>query len=459
MREVKSYIGGISKAAAHGAIAVLAGLLLSTVSAQAADLGGNCCADLEERVAELEATTARKGNRRMSLTVSGQVSRSILYWNDGDDSGTYAGLDNHIQSTRFTFSGTAKIRTDLTAGFEFMTEIGFGARTSGVDQGSPDGSTTLVPGANGTTAWSADSLLAVRTANWWLEDKRWGRATVGRLNVGGPVGTIDLGGISTVATASPNLAGGSFMFKTEGGAFSNVRMATLVGPTYGGDRIEGVRYDSPTIGGFVAQATWGEDEVWSASLRYAGEFSGFRVAAGIGYQEQDVGQLDGAFALSAGPNTPIQNTSQATRDRSENEWSASLALMHVASGLFAQGHYAESEFFNGADATSWMIQGGITKNWFGMGNTSFYGEYGRGEDFSKAAVAGSSSEISFIGLGVVQQIDAAAMEVFLGWRRFSGERSGTLPAEVLVGGVSTQLTTNGDYEDIDLIHGGARIRF
>ncbi len=206
---------------------------------------------------------------------------------------TYAGLDNHVQSTRFVFSGSAKVRPDLTAGFEFMTEIGFGARTSGVDQGSPDGSTTLVTAANGTTAWSADSLLAVRTANWWLEEKRLGRVTVGRLNVGGPVGTIDLGGISTVASPSPNLVGGSFMFKTQDGIFSNVRMATIVGPTYGGDRIEGIRWDSPTLHGFVAQATWGEDEVWSASLRYAGEFGGFRVAAGIGYQEQDRQQLDG----------------------------------------------------------------------------------------------------------------------------------------------------------------------
>ena len=48
--------GGMTRAAAHGAIAVLAGLLFSTASAQAADLGGNCCADLEERIAELEAT-------------------------------------------------------------------------------------------------------------------------------------------------------------------------------------------------------------------------------------------------------------------------------------------------------------------------------------------------------------------------------------------------------------------
>ena len=48
-------------------------------SAKAADLGGDCCADLEERVAELEATTARKGNRKMSLTITGQVHRMVLW--------------------------------------------------------------------------------------------------------------------------------------------------------------------------------------------------------------------------------------------------------------------------------------------------------------------------------------------------------------------------------------------
>ncbi len=39
-----------------------------TFSSQGAS-AGNCCADLEERVAELEATTARKGNRKVSLTL------------------------------------------------------------------------------------------------------------------------------------------------------------------------------------------------------------------------------------------------------------------------------------------------------------------------------------------------------------------------------------------------------
>ena len=423
-------IGGLWKSTSCAALIASAGLFagVAVPSAKAADLGGDCCADLEERVAELEATTARKGNRRMSLTVSGQVTRSILYWNDGDRSGTYAGLDNHNQSTRFVFSGSAKISPSVTAGFEFMTEWSGGARTSTVDQNSPDG--------NGASLLATDGTLNVRTANWWLEDKALGRLTVGRVNVGGPVGTIDLGGISTVAHFSPGLVGAGFLV-------AGTRLGAVVGPTYGGDRIEGIRYDTANIGGFVGQATWGEDDVWSASLRYAGEFGGIRVAAGIGYQVQDPSatqliQLD----------TGARNI--------DNEWSGSLALMHTASGLFAQGHYAQSEFQNGEEAKFWMVQGGITKNWFGLGNTSLYGEYGEAQDYIKAGVAGTfagfpaaNSDVTFYGIGVVQQIDAAAMEVYLGWRRF----------EVDVGGVCPGACGGPGSDDLDLVHGGARIRF
>ena len=66
----------ISKAALP--FAIVAGLGMAP--AQAADLGGDCCADLEERIAELEATTVRKGNRVMSLKLSGHVNRAVLWW-------------------------------------------------------------------------------------------------------------------------------------------------------------------------------------------------------------------------------------------------------------------------------------------------------------------------------------------------------------------------------------------
>ena len=56
-------IGGLLKSSSKLALMAAAGILVGGVSmgsAKAADLGGDCCADLEERVAELEATTARK---------------------------------------------------------------------------------------------------------------------------------------------------------------------------------------------------------------------------------------------------------------------------------------------------------------------------------------------------------------------------------------------------------------
>ncbi len=65
-------IGGLTKTTSRLAIATAFAAFAST-GVMAADLGGNCCSDLEERVAELEATTARKGNRRVSLEVSGHV--------------------------------------------------------------------------------------------------------------------------------------------------------------------------------------------------------------------------------------------------------------------------------------------------------------------------------------------------------------------------------------------------
>jgi hypothetical protein len=46
-------------------------------SASAADLGGDCCADLEERVAELEATTVRKGNKKVKVELYGRLNRVV----------------------------------------------------------------------------------------------------------------------------------------------------------------------------------------------------------------------------------------------------------------------------------------------------------------------------------------------------------------------------------------------
>ena len=104
---------------------VAAGLLvggLSVGSASAADLGGNCCADLEERIAELEATTARKGNRKVSLTVSGWVAEQMMYWDDGFEKNPYiTGLGTTL-ATNVKFTGQATIAPGYYAGYVLHLE-------------------------------------------------------------------------------------------------------------------------------------------------------------------------------------------------------------------------------------------------------------------------------------------------------------------------------------------------
>ena len=143
---------------------------VSTV--QAADLGGDCCADLEERVAVLEATTARKGNRKVSLVVSGSVNTAIFAWDDGIDSDVYVGDDNsYTISNVLRFHGSAKINSEWTAGYKIAIDIlgdGSGGSILGFNQADDDNS--LLPGINHT-----ESYL-------YLENKRLGRLSWGFLS-------------------------------------------------------------------------------------------------------------------------------------------------------------------------------------------------------------------------------------------------------------------------------------
>ena len=79
-------IGGFQGPASRLVLAVIVGTVGAAVFVQkpvrAADLGGDCCADLEERVAELEATTARKGNKKVSVIIYGKMPiPSTTPWN------------------------------------------------------------------------------------------------------------------------------------------------------------------------------------------------------------------------------------------------------------------------------------------------------------------------------------------------------------------------------------------
>src|SRR5262245_57606683 len=156
-------IGGLLKSASSTALFAALGLIAlgaGAPAAKAADLGGDCCADLEERVAELEATTARKGNRKVSLTISGQVTTSVMAWDDGNTrtetggiiQGPGKGHDTYIVDnvaaggTYFSLTGDAKISPNLSAGFNITIALDTGGRSHQVSQVDDDGTNTVAGG-------------------------------------------------------------------------------------------------------------------------------------------------------------------------------------------------------------------------------------------------------------------------------------------------------------------------
>ncbi len=425
-------IGGLLKSTSVAALAA-AGIMMGGLAANAADLGGNCCADLEERVAELEATTARKGNRKVSLTVYGQINEVVLFFDDSLESNVYVASNNYSRS-RFGFRGEAKINADWSAGF--LLEIG-----SRQANNSGDLSATV---ANDPTG------LDVRHEALYVRSSTFGTVWLGHTSV-----AVD--GIADVClgctpdnTIERSLGFGSFQ-TVVGGAYTGVTIAGHTGGTNvasGRSRDNIIRYISPTIAGFVVSSDWGDDDAWSVALRYAGEFGAFRVAGGIGYEDHK--NVTGIVTATA---TPVDQES----------WGGSLSVQHTPTGLFIAGQYGsrQNDLITGVgeskDTDQWSVVGGIGAKWTSLGTSTWWARYGQydgpgggtyaataGGGLGGLTVAESSTDI--ISVGFNQTIDAAAMDLFVHYDHVSGDTRSTT-------GVSRS------FEDMHFVTMGAIIRF
>jgi hypothetical protein len=359
---------------------------------------------------------------------------------------------------------------------------------------------------NSSDSRNGDAVLRMRDVNVWIEHKTAGRLTLGRITNSGQNGLIDLGGTQVGVGSDPACTGGGLKFRRSGGvlgpSISDLSFG-CGGPI--GIRMEGIKYTSPAVMGFIFDASIGESlkvetstldqangtvtnlgRVMGANLKYAGEYGGVRIAAGVGAEWSKANEDDsknflttdavlgiGGSTANGGFGFPGTNLSADNR-----YYAGALSLMHVPSGLFAQGHYTKltvkaqnslitGGFDPGKDAHRWDIQAGIAKNWFGLGNTVVYGEYGKHDNFkfsgdlydcngtTTPGVGGGTcnslaaptnlkgDELKFWGIGFVQNIDAAATELYVDWRRYSAKD----PANAQ------------SLQDLDIVVGGARVKF
>ncbi len=386
-----------------------AAFCLAAIAAQAsaADLGGNCCADLEERIAELEATAARKGNRKVSLTISGYVAQTVTYWDDGGEANTYLYGLGPTQATHFKVAGQAAISPGWTAGYVMRIQS---------LQDNPFGSNQAQS--------SSDQGLSVQMSYWFVQSKDLGKVSVGKQAHAAKSAAMftDLSG-TQILSNYVLFDGAGFNIRRADGTLSGVTWGNLgfcysQARPWGGDCngivSNGVRYDSPSLGGFSVSASWAEDDFWEMAGRYAGEAAGFKLAAAVAYSENK-------SEFNQAPAAPF-----AVKD--SNYFQVGGYAQHLATGLFVHGIYGEED--NGdtilksgvtpLDSDHWYVKAGIRQKWLSLGNTIIWAEYTEYNDqLGPAALAAgvTGSTMEKIGGGIAQEIDAAAMTVWLKYRQ------------------------------------------
>ena len=408
-------------------IAAAAYVSVISAPANAADLGGGCCADLEERVAELEATTATKGNRVVSLKVSGSVGRALLVWDDGGESNAYV-VDGTFANSAFKFSGSAKISSDVTAGYAIQIDTRDSAAFA-VSQASSDNPAPV-------------SDIATRLNNVFVQSAKYGKISLGQNYSFNDAISYPLQLGKTYNTdGTPYVAG--FSVRETSGNLSNVTFGQLVGD--GPRRGNYLRYDTPSFNGFSGTALWGEDDTWDVAAKFLGNVGRFRLHAAIDYFNWDSGFLGAAGGL----------------DKFE-DIKTLVSIKDIPTGLFLTTWYTQRDYERfagnrlgavGADSgEALQFFAGIEKNFTGYGNTTIYGGYGQFQDMASTGLnfdgdgdLVTDADIDRITFGVVQSIDAAAMDIY-----------------GIVEHYSTDLETQAgvqDLEDFTAVLIGSRISF
>lgn len=447
---------------------VAAGLLaggLSAGSASAADLGGNCCADLEERIAELEATTARKGNRKVSLTVSGWVGEQVMYWDDGSEQNTYVtGLGSTLAS-HFKFTGQATISPGWSAGYVIHVEA-MDSDSLTLNQASQHNASAL--GANGAYA------VQLLQSYWFIKSDHLGKVGVGLQSSASDNAAILVDGSGSLVPANWVMFDyNGFLLRNSSGTISALNWQTVGGFCFGGGGAGGdcfgaprdsIRYDSPTFGGFSVSASWGEDDFWDVAARYSGEYNGFKLAVAAAYSQWSQDFFDGQVLVPS----PVGNGFvEVGDDRWIDYFQVGAYVEHVPTGLWLYGAYGHIDpdgvTFLGnarADGDTYYIKGGLRERWHPLGHTVLYAEYEKFDGANPDALVdlGVSSDSRLWGLGVVQEIDAAAMSLWVSYRNIDADIGGAGCASA-VNTALLGLDVGCSTDEFQYIKGGALINF
>ena len=444
-------------------------LVASTAGATADDT--SCCLDLEQRIAELESMAARRGNRTVSLQITGLVNNAVMAWDDGAERNAYV-VTNDNQRSRFSFVGKAAIDAIWEAGYAI--DIGLRAANSKLVNQLTDGDGIL------------RRQFDLRSSVWFLRNKRYGTMFLGTTFAA--TDRIANSNVTQTAMfdqyAAPENAGlGMFLRSARDGRLTrsllNWRRIIGAGGDQPGESQRGfslIKYVSPTWNGFTAAADWVTTDFWDVALRYRKEVAGFDIGAGIGYLKLTPGSRTRSVC-------PVASLAFIGEETACSQVRGSVSAKHLATGLFVNfgasstgdGIIDETTRYADTGVSDREIfysgQAGIERDWLSIGKTTIYADYYNynggastpllvrdGDPLNPTGVGDWSvwrSSVDIWGGGLAQGIDSAAMILYLSYKHVSGD----LTLRQLNGAVATGPIAGAPIDDLDLLLSGAVIRF
>jgi hypothetical protein len=173
-----------------------------------------------------------------------------------------------------------------------------------------------------------------------------------------------------------------------------------------------IQYDTPTIAGFKAGFTHVQGDAWDASLRYGARYDsvGLKVAAGLAY-------------WSFGQRTAVADTGLGGSFSALHDSGLNLT---VSAGTFDR--LTSSATID--DPVGYFIKPGWKLGLVPWGKTNASFHYGRTDDLQV-----QGDEFTSWGAAVVQNIDKAATELFLFYRQYELDRTGSNFEEIDLGGI------------------------
>lgn len=361
------------------------------------------------------------GNDKIKLTVSGQVNRAITYLNNGQNN-RLKHVDNENSPSRFRFAGEGRLNECASIGA--LMEIS-----------AKENSTADAEINNTENATASTNRIASRVVEAYFKHTHLGQLFLGLGSTASDDTTEqDLSGtyVANEASGIQDAAGGVAFVDKQINAKSSITLGKAWIPMDGNSRKNRIRYDTPQIFGLVLGASHTSSDSWDLGAKFKGDFSGYKIAGGLGYVKEHAADKAGFNQLSG---------------------SISLLTPIGLNGTFIAG----SRNFKASGrktAKYWLARLGYKANPFDIGDLALAVDYGQQRNAVNETTSpnryGNGSLLRSYGLSVVQTIEKIATEAYITVRRYDLSR---------VTHFRNGTSGNPSFKPIWLTMAGARIKF